>query len=423
MASHHVLRLEEQCLLVLCGPMGSGKSHFVRRWFRETEIVSFRETSRLVFDQENPDETIAAPMSLLFSMVEHRLQANRMTVVDARSLQSRMRRHLVHLARHYQMPVYLMIMDHTVQECQERLGDISDVELSQLKTQHRQMNTTAKLAAQEGFTAIFRVSQFGSKGPFPLRESLAVHSEKEGPFDMIGDIHGCYDELVALLGKLGYELDDKAETEHWAHPQGRKAVFLGDLVDRGPQSINVVDLASAMVNAGQALYVPGNHCDKFARYLRGNKVMVNHGLETTVGELNMLEARERADITQRFMKMYDSSSPYLLLDRGRVLVAHAGLPEFFHGRMSQRIRAFALYGEVTGETDEFGRPMRRDWAQDYHGKPLVVYGHTPVLYPRFVNNSLNLDQGCVFGGSLSAMRYPEREIVSVPAKYIYWRPS
>ncbi len=421
MSSQHVLRLEEQCLLVLCGPSGSGKSHFARRWFRDTEIVSFREASRLVFDKEVLDETATAPISLLFSMVEHRLQANKMTVVDTRTLQSRMRRHLVHLARHYQMPVYLLLMDHTLKECRERLGDLTEDEEFQLQSQHQQMQTVSSLAAQEGFSAVYRLSQFGTKGPFPLREPLAVHSDREGPFDMIGDVHGCYDELVVLLGELGYS---KVEgSAHWAHPEGRTAVFLGDLVDRGPQSLQVVALVSAMVEAGEALYVPGNHCDKFARYLRGNKVMVNHGLETTVGELNMLDVRERETLTRRFMKMYENSSPYLLLDRGKVLVSHAGLPEFFHGRMSQRIRAFALYGEVTGETDEFGRPMRRDWAQEYFGRPLVVYGHTPVLYPRFVNNSLNLDQGCVFGGSLSAMRYPERDIVSVPAKYIYWRPN
>ena len=104
-----------------------------------------------------------------------------------------------------------------------------------------------------------------------------------------------------------------------------------------------------------------------------------------------------------------------MLDRGKLVVAHAGLKQEMQGRGSGGVREFCLYGESTGETDEFGLPVRLDWAAEYRGPAMVVYGHTPVVEPRWLNNTVNIDTGCVFGGKLTALRYPEREFVSVPA--------
>ena len=83
------------------------------------------------------------------------------------------------------------------------------------------------------------------------------------------------------------------------------------------------------------------------------------------------------------------------------------------------MREFALYGETTGETDEFGLPVRFNWAAEYRGKAAVVYGHTPVPDPEWLNNTVCIDTGCVFGGSLTALRWPEREFVSVKAHATY----
>ena len=84
------------------------------------------------------------------------------------------------------------------------------------------------------------------------------------------------------------------------------------------------------------------------------------------------------------------------------------------------MRSFALYGETTGETDEFGLPIRYSWAAEYRGKAMVVYGHTPVPEPTWLNHTINIDTGCVYGGRLTALRYPEKELVSVPAAQTYY---
>ena len=112
-----------------------------------------------------------------------------------------------------------------------------------------------------------------------------------------------------------------------------------------------------------------------------------------------------------------------MLDDGKLVVAHAGLPANMQGRGSGKVRDFALYGDTTGETDEYGLPVRYPWAQEYRGRAMVVYGHTPVPEPEWLNRTICIDTGCVFGGRLTALRYPERELVSVPAAATYYQPA
>lgn len=259
---------------------------------------------------------------------------------------------------------------------------------------------------------------------------LPIRMEQEhGPFDIIGDVHGCGDELEELLGKLGYT---ERETRPglgldsgpvYEHPAGRKAVFLGDLVDRGPRILDVLRIVHNMFTAKTGLSVTGNHDDKLLRLLRGRNVQLKHGLETTVAQLEDLPGDVKADFKHGLEDFLGALNHHLILDDGHLVVAHAGLKESLQGKPSDRTRSFALYGDTTGQTDEYGLPIRRDWAARYAGKALVVYGHTPVPEPKWSANAVNVDTGCIFGGHLTALRYPEREIVSVPAHRVYYESA
>src|SRR6266481_1813032 len=247
---------------------------------------------------------------------------------------------------------------------------------------------------------------------------------EHGPFDIIGDLHGCFDELVELLMQLGYLVEKQSNVPgslaySVKPPEGRKVVFLGDLVDRGPKIPEVLRLVMSMVQAGTALCVPGNHDIKLMRKLRGKDVQITHGLADSLQQLD----KERPEFRVQVSDFLDELVSHYVLDDGKLVVAHAGMKEEMQGRGSGKVRDFALYGETTGETDEFGLPVRYNWAAEYRGRAMVVYGHTPVAEPEWLNGTINIDTGCVFGGKLTALRYPERELLSVPAQRIYYAPA
>ncbi len=227
--------------------------------------------------------------------------------------------------------------------------------------------------------------------------------------DIIGDIHGCFSEFKELTEKLGYDWSDGIPI----HKQDRKLAFVGDLTDRGPQSLLVVESIYKLIQKGLAYYVPGNHCNKLYRYFKGNKVQVTHGLETTAAEYDALGATQKQRIREAFIHLYENAPLYQVLDNGNLIIAHAGIREDYIGKHSEKVKTFVLYGDITGEKNPDGSPVRRDWAQYYQGKALIVYGHTPVKNVRIINNTYNIDTGAVFGNKLTALQYPELNIVSV----------
>ncbi len=223
------------------------------------------------------------------------------------------------------------------------------------------------------------------------------------------------------MAALGWQLDHDAEGRAVGarHPEGRTAVFVGDLVDRGPDTPGVLRLVMGMISAGHALCVSGNHEAKLIRALKGAGVQVRHGLAESLAQLEA----EPAEFRQAVLPFLDGLISHYVLDDGRLVVAHAGLKEAYHGRSSGRVRSFALYGDTTGETDEYGLPVRYPWAREYRGAAMVVYGHTPTPEPEWINNTICLDTGVVFGGALTALRYPSRELVAVPAEQQWYEPA
>ncbi|MDP9390613.1 MAG: polynucleotide kinase-phosphatase, partial [Actinomycetota bacterium] len=419
------LAIPDLALVVLIGASGSGKSTFARRHFLPTQVLSSDFFRGLVADDENDQAATPDAFDVLHYTAAARLRAGRLTVVDATNVKREDRASLVALAREHDVLPVAIVLDLPEAVCVERNAARADRELPAgvVRRQRADLRRGLRGLGREGFRKVLllRSADEVESAAITYEKQYNDRREDSGPFDVIGDVHGCRAELEALLGRLGYVLarDDRSRPVDAVHPDGRRAVFVGDLVDRGPDSPGVLRLVMGMVSAGHALCVPGNHENNLVKALRGRNVQVSHGLEETLAQL----AEEPEDFRRTVEEFCYGLVSHYVLDGGALVVAHAGLPEKLQGRSSGRVRAFALYGDTTGETDEFGLPVRYPWAKDYRGRAMVLYGHTPVPEPEWVNNTLCLDTGCVFGGKLTALRYPERELVAVPAARTYYEPA
>lgn len=422
------ISVPELSLILLVGASGSGKSTFARQHFAQYEVVSSDECRARVSNDENSKDATNDAFDLLYYIVGKRLKRGLLTVVDATNVQASSRKGLVELAReHHVLPV-VIVLDMPQKVCEARNQTRADRNFGGhvLRQQLQQLKRSIKGLKREGFRKIYRLKTTEEVACITgiVREKL--YNDKKhlsGPFDIIGDIHGCYDETVALLTKLGYELKTVEDNGsnfgiEASHPQNRQVIFLGDLVDRGPNSPAVLKLAMSMVHSGVAWCVPGNHDLKLHKKLKGKQVAINHGLAETLAQLEG-ESPEFIDQVKEFL--YGLVSHYVF-DEGKLVVSHAGIKEEMQGRGSGAVRAFCLYGETTGEIDEFGLPVRYNWASEYRGKAKVVYGHTPVPEAEWLNKTIDIDTGCVFGGKLTALRYPEETLVSVVAKQVYSEP-
>ncbi len=408
----------EFSLIALIGVTGSGKSSFGRRHFLPTEVVSSDFCRGLVADDENAQGASGDAFDILYTIVGKRLKNYKLTVIDATSVQAEDRKRVVEIAREYHTFPVAIVLDMPESVCRDRNAQRSDRQFGPhvITRQRSMLKRSLRNLEREGFRRVYVLNSEEDVNRVELiRERMWTDKTDEtGPFDIIGDVHGCFDELIALLTQLGYAIEGMTVTP----PAGRKAVFVGDLVDRGPKIPQVMKLVMGMVEAGTAICVPGNHDMKLLRALRGKNVQVTHGLADSLTQL----AAETGEFRQEVIKFLNSLVSHYVLDGGKLVVAHAGMKESMMGRAAGAVRDFALYGETTGESDEFGLPVRLNWAADYRGRAMVVYGHTPVPQPEWLNNTMNIDTGCVFGGALTALRYPEQELVSVPALQTYVEP-
>src|SRR5215207_3524967 len=414
------LSIPELSLVVLIGPSGCGKSTFARTHFGPFETISSDFCRGLVSNDENDQSATKPAFDVLHYILGKRLERGLLTVVDATNVQPEARKPLVEIARQYHVVPVAIVLDLPERICEERNRTRPDRNFGPhvLRQQRSQLHRSLRGLQREGFRHVHVLRSVEEIAAATVaREPLWNNRKTDlGPFDIIGDVHGCGDELEELLATLGYVRDADAV---WRHPGGRKVVFLGDLVDRGPGVPGVLRTAMAMVEAGSALAVPGNHDIKLLRKLRGRDVQVTHGLAESLAQL----AAETPEFREKAVGFLDDLVSHYVLDGGRLVVAHAGMKEEMQGRGSGRVRDFALYGETTGETDEFGLPIRYNWAAEYRGTAAVVYGHTPVPQPEWLNGTINIDTGCVFGGRLTALRWPERELVSVLAHATYAEPA
>lgn len=417
-----LIEIPEFALVLLIGASGTGKSSFAAKHFLPTEVISSDRARGWVADDETDQSVTSDAFDLVNAVIEKRLKNRRFTVVDATNVQPESRRTLLALARKWHAIAVGIVFDLPEKLAVERNALRPDRDFGEgpVRRQMMALRRSMRGLQREGLRYVHVLKSQEEIDAVTIgRTRLWVDKREEtGPFDIIGDVHGCADELERLLGDLGYGIAWDGRTVSVTAPEGRIAVFVGDLVDRGPRSPDVLRIVRHMVESGTALAVVGNHDDKLKRHLSGRDVKATHGLAETIEQL----AAEPPEFARDMRRWLDGLVSHYVLDGGALVVAHAGLKEEMQGRASGAVRSFAMYGETSGEIDEFGLPVRYNWAADYKGKAKVVYGHTPVPEASWVNGTICIDTGCCFGGKLTALRWPEMELVSVPAARTYYEP-
>lgn len=417
-----MIQIPELALIMLIGPSGSGKSTFAAKHFKQSEIISSDYCRFLISDEESNQNVSKDAFELLYFIAAKRLARGKLVVIDATNIQIKSRANLSALARRYHVGTVGLVFNLPCQNCLERNKKRQErqVEESVIVNQYHEMKKSFSHLAKEGFSHIYFLNSEAEieSAQFERYPLPSNKKHDRGPFDIIGDIHGCFDELYALVLKLGYQVvfDGKF---HLFHPQKRKLVFVGDLVDRGPKTPEVLRFVMDVVKQGMAYCVNGNHDNKLLRKLKGHEVKISHGLAESLAQLD----DEPSAFKEKVVNFLENLPSYYLFDGGKLAVAHAAIKEKYLERTSTTIRKYCMYGPTTGEVDESGLPVRKNWAENYAGEAYIVYGHTPHHSPKWINKTLNIDTGCVFGGNLTALRYPEFELVSVKAKRRYFLHS
>ncbi len=415
------IEIPRLALVVLVGVSGSGKSTFAAKMFAPTEVVSADMCRALVADDRTDQSATEDAFALLREIASRRLARGRLTVIDATNVYADDRKRLLELASEYHVAGIAFVLNVSERECLKRNENRGEdrIPSAAIRGQARALKRSLPLLGEEAFSHVFQLDSAQEISAIHIvRRGLPCDAQHIQAVDVIGDLHGCYDELTDLLNKLGYHPGQKGA---YRHPEGRTAVFVGDIVDRGPRILDTFSRVYDMVCAGSGLCVPGNHEYRLLKALSGVQLPKGHGLDATLGEIDALPEATREETIERLRSFFSALPAHLVLDQGRLVVAHAGLKEDMHGREAPSVLDFALYGDTTGEIDEMGFPIRRNWASNYRGEPHVLYGHVAVRSAEWLNRTMDLDTGCVFGGGLTAMRYPEMELVTIPARRRYVR--
>lgn len=432
-------------IVLLVGPSNTGKTTLLNQLIQEeqilaSEVVSSDQFRVLVSDIEfitwngrPKDESDAlfneyqqisgAAFDAMDYVIAKRCQLNKLTFIDATHLREEEHDKYLQMGKKFHLPVIAMVLNISETELLRRDSERAFPRgRSRIKQQYQHFKNVLRFIKKKPYRRVYLLGEEELQILNINRLENPLYIDIETGIDFIGDIHGCFDEFIEMISKLGYQKNDKG---YYTHPEGRKILSLGDVLSRGPKSIETLQFFQQHVAAGLAYMIDSNHGWKIARWLDGKNVKMAHGDENVAAEFEEYERKNGSEAAEKLKGLLkelllEAKSHYIVRKNGvnAVVAAHAGIKDYYIGKQSARISDFCRYGDSEG-LDEHGKPIRKDWSISHKSSELILWGHDPKPQPLLVNNTLNIDQGVVFGGSLTAYRYPEQQFVSVKAKQDY----
>jgi polynucleotide kinase-phosphatase len=432
-------------IVLLVGPSNTGKTTLLNQFIQEeqvqpSEVVSSDQFRVLVSDIEfiswngRPKEESealfheyqqisGAAFEAMDYVISKRCKLNKLTFIDATHLREEEHEKYLQMGKEYHVPVIALVLNISETELMRR-----DMERAfprgrnRIKQQYQHFKNTLRFIKKKPYRRVYMLGEEELQVVNVSRLENPLYIDIGTGIDFIGDIHGCLDEFLEMLNKLGYKENDEG---YFIHPEGRKILSLGDVLSRGPRSIETLQFFQKHVAAGLAYMIDSNHGWKIARWLDGKNVKMAHGDENVASEFEEYERNFGSEAAEKLKEqikelLLQAKSHYIIRKNGvnAVVAVHAGIKDHYIGKQSPRISDFCRYGDSEG-LDESGKPIRKDWTVSHKSSELILWGHDPKPQPLLVNNTLNIDQGVVFGGSLTAYRYPEKQFVSVKAKQDY----
>lgn len=427
-------------IILLVGPSNSGKSTFLEQAVNKQEVLPSEIVSSDMFrslvgdtdfiDWKNRPKDEADSLFetyqdiskeafvLMDAAIEARCRLNKHVFVDATHLYSEDRQKYVALAKKHHVPIVALVFDIPEAELVRRDEERQEPRgKRRVRQQFQAFKREKRFIKKERFMRTWTIKE--TDEPALVRLPSPITRDIGAGIDIIGDIHGCFDELIALLTELGYT---ENEAGLFLHPDGRTFVSIGDVMSRGPKSLETLQFFLTHTEQGLAGMIDSNHGWKIARWLDGRRVTLSHGDEKTAAEFEAYEAQHGAEKAQELKAavkdmLLNAPSHYVFAKNGvpTLVCTHAGIRDEFIGKQSAVISDFCRYGDTAG-FDADNKPIRNDWTVGHNTSLLIVWGHDPRPHPLIINNTINIDQGAVFGGALTAYRYPEGEFVSVDAE-------
>ncbi|MEH7178152.1 polynucleotide kinase-phosphatase [Neobacillus vireti] len=439
------INLPHAGIVLLVGPSNTGKTTLLNQLIQEnqilaSEVISSDQFRVLVSDIEfiswngrPKDESDAlfheyqqissAAFDAMDYVISKRCKLNKLTFIDATHLREEEHEKYLQMGKKYHVPVIAIVLNISETELLRRDAerDFSRGR-NRIKQQYQHFKNTLRFIKKKHYRRVYLLGEDELEVLNVSRLENPLFIELDNGIDFIGDIHGCYEEFLEILSKLGYQENDEG---YYIHPEGRKILSLGDVLSRGSRSIETLQFFQKHVAAGHAYMIDSNHGWKIARWLEGKNVKMAHGDENVAAEFEEYERKNGTEETEKLKEqikelLLEAKSHYIIRKNGvnAVVAVHAGIKDHYIGKQSHRISDFCRYGDTDG-LDENGKPIRKDWSISHKSSELIIWGHDPKPQPLLVNNTLNIDQGVVFGGTLTAYRYPEKQFVSVKAKQDY----